>query len=142
MHVPKRVLLIVSIGMVVAGCDQAESENREPQLTFDGEALQVDSVKCLSALGRINVVFDGGTLIVTPMEGEPGFRSLLEFDDQQGRLTNRTLDGSETGGLDVDLAKGVEGEVMLMRDSHVMDPERFPDAEASQLQVRLFCPED
>lgn len=142
MHIPKRLLLILSIGLAVAGCDQAEGENRDPQLMFDGKALQVDSVKCLSALGRINVEFDGGRLIVTPKEGEPGFRSLLQFDDKQGRFTNRALEGGETGGLNVDIAKGVEGEVMLMRDSHVLDPERFPDAKASQLQARFFCPAD
>ena len=126
---------------VLVAC--GEAQRGENHLSYAGDALQVERVSCLQRLGRINVDFAGGQLFVTPRDEAPEFRAVLRFQDlERGSHSNRDLEGTDTGGLDVELGSGVSGTVMMMREAYLMNPDRYPDATAQPLEMRLYCPED
>lgn len=130
---------ILLVAVFIAACaDAGSGENR---LAYNDEPLQITEVKCLSALKQIVAEFEGGTLRLSPTGSEPGFRAVLRFEDMaRGNLTNRNWDGSDTGGIDLDVESGASGQVEMMREAWVVDPERFPEVEPVTLGVRLHCP--
>ena len=124
----------------MTACADSGGGNR---LVYGGEELAITEVKCLSALKRVIVEIDGGKLTLSPNDSEPGFRALLRFEDMaRGSLSNRAQDGSNTGGIDLDVESGASGEVEMMREAWVMDPERHPDVEPITLEIEVNCPPD
>lgn len=60
----------------------------------------------------------------------------------RGNLTNRSQDGTDTDGINLNIASGASGQVEMMRESWVMDPDRYPNVEAITVEVELYCPDD
>lgn len=139
---PGKIVLAVPMlfvaGFIAACTDAGSGENR---LVYNDARLQINEVKCLSALKQLVAEFDGGVLRLSPNDSEAGFRALLRFEDlARGSLTNRDRDRNNTGGIELDVESGASGQVEMMREAWVMDPERFPGVEPISLQVQLYCP--
>ncbi len=149
MRKPLNILLPSTLLLVMA-CSGGDGEfaagNGDNHLIFDGRQIEIDSVYCSDRMRRVTVRFEQGALYVSERDEAPGYEAVLRITSpERSEYVNRKIvsgssDPISTDGLNVDPDRGINGDIQLMRSMVLLNPDRFPDAVARELEVRAACP--
>lgn len=140
----RTLLSVFAMAIVIIGCfadsNDFKGTDGEPFLSIDGRQFELTSVYCSERMRRITGRFDEGVLYVSEHYEDPGYEVVLRITSPQRReFVNHDLEGP-TGGLILDIEKGIHGDIRLMPSMAILDPDQHGGAIPIKLETRIACP--